>query len=254
MKFAVKIEPDKQKLQDICDAGFEHAEIYTSNKFITKEYITLLTQFPIEYSVHAPVQYCDESVFDYAQALNAKTVTVHCTYTFDELEDLAQRAASRGLSLCLENEGVWGENTYEHNAKRPEHLAVIHSADDFVSLKKRLEFLSMTLDTEHSDMRGTTDSFWELVGNKNVKHMHLSGYDGTRGSWHSTPLNNESRFESTIKKLLSLNYQGMLTAEMHMKFHTAEIFRSHIDFYNKIVSEYESTNASAKKQNDCSNG
>lgn len=231
MKLAMKVEPNHEKLSAILKAGYEAVEVYLARRFITPEYIELLLSYPFHYSVHAPVQYCDDSVFDLAQAVNAKTVTVHCTYTLDELEYLALRATNFGLNLCIENEGVWGEDNYEQDLKKPPELMTVHTGEDFLRLKEKIPDLYLTLDTEHAGMRDSLDSFWPLVKKGFVLHSHTSGYDKTRGSWHSPPLNNEPAFRENIARLKELNYQHFLTVEMHMKHHTLEHFAAHQKVY-----------------------
>lgn len=233
MKIAIKTEPNKEKLILIQSLGYKFIEIYTSRSFLQPEYLKLLKEFSFEYSVHAPVQYCDETVFNYANKLNAKTVTIHCVYTKKELENLSNQAASLGISLCIENEGVFGENNYEHDLKKSPELVTIHCADDFdrVGLPK----LSMTLDVEHSGMRKSTNSFWRLVKNGIVKHMHISGYDGTKNSWHSSLLNNPERVSEIVGNLLFLDYQNMLTIEFHQKYHTEEVMRANLQLVSQCL-------------------
>lgn len=215
MKIAFKTEPNRHKLEILKEIDCKCVEVYTSSHFLKKEYLDLLKEYNFEYSVHAPVKYCNDSVFEFASILEAKTVTVHCIYTDLELRELANLAKKKDIFLCIENEGIIEIDI-------PNRI-IIHHADDY--LKLDISNLFLTFDTEHSAMQGSTDSFWPLIESGYVKHMHTSGYDGTKGSCHSPPLNNPGRFVEIKNKLK--NYEGFLTIEMHMKHQIKEVFLEH---------------------------
>lgn len=235
MKLAMKTEPNEAKLDIIAECGYEAVEVYLAKRFVKPEYIDMLNRYPFKYSAHSPVKYCDESIFDFAKGIGAETVTVHCTYTEDELEDMSLRAACLGLTLCLENEGVWGEDNYEHDLNKPPELYTVREGYDFLKIVQKATELCMTFDTEHSGMRSRTETFWPLVEAGYVRHMHTSGYDGTRGSWHSPPTNNPARFRDIILKLQELEYDGFLTVEMHMPFHTKSIIQEQKKFFDEVA-------------------
>lgn len=237
MKLAIKTEPNKEKLEFAANVGYKAVEVYTARHFIEDSYSKLLRSFPFEYSVHAPVRYCDKSVFDFAESVSAKTVTVHCTYSVKDLSLLAEEAKERGLFLCIENEGVWGEDNYEHDLKKPEHLYTVRNGSDFVRLKELVPSISLTFDTEHSGMRDSTEDFWSLVRSGDVKHMHTSGYSGERGSWHSPPSCNPDRFFYIVNSLIAAKYEGFLTVEMHTKFHSKNQFETEKRLFDAIISQ-----------------
>lgn len=233
MKLAVKIEPNLEKLNAIKKCEYACVEIYTSEKFIKPEFVQLLNQFDFEYAVHSPIEYCDESVFDFAKNIDAKIVTIHCSYPLDQLYILCNIASSMSIQLCLENEGVCGDGNFEDEVKKPGELETIRSGSDFIELVKKIPNLGLTYDTEHAMICKTTDTFWNLFEKNMVRHIHTSGYDYRKGSWHTPPLNFENNFKNLIEKLVG--YTEMLTIEMDTNYHTEDIFKQHMEFYRNYA-------------------
>jgi len=222
IRIAAKCAPNIRELELVRKAGWKYLEVYTNREYLGQDYLENLLRFKndLKFVVHAPEDYCDESVIEFAHRLGAKVVVVHYFPDFEKnIQGLLDFAESKGIFICLEN-GVAG-------------VRLPITPRDFDVLKKRFPKIRFTIDIEHSIMAGIFPGILEKLNN-DIKHIHLTGYPP---NFHSPPLENSDVARETFRVLKKINYDGFVVAEMDQKYQTEEIFRKTREFLEEELKK-----------------
>jgi sugar phosphate isomerase/epimerase len=222
IRIAAKVAPKIPELEMVKRAGWKCVEVYTSKAFLQQVFIDNLLKFKkdFEYVVHAPVDYCDKEVIDFTHAIGSKIIVVHGYDNHEDgLQELIDYAESKGILICLEN-GV-------REIREPTKI------EQFSELKKKFPKVKFTIDVEHAQLCDMFPEVLEKFG-KDTRHIHLTGYPP---NYHSPPQENPEITRRTFKLLKKLNYDGVVTAEMDMKYQTEKIFKETREFLEKMLKE-----------------
>lgn len=199
MKIAAKCAPIEERMKLVEKTGFKNLELYTSRELLTKKNTSAAKKFDFEYVVHGPTDYIGMDAVDFANSIGAKIVLFHNSNKTD-LPKILDYAKSHGITLCVEN----------HNVR----IFTPHNAEEFFKLKKKFPGLKMLLDTEHAIRFGVFPNIVREVGS-DIKHIHLTG---SPPSFHAPPQANPEQTKKIISELRKIKYNGMVTAETHMKY------------------------------------
>jgi len=224
MKFAAKVEPNFKKLNVLSEIGWKYLEIFTSHKFINDDVVQLLKNYKFEYVVHAPTDYFDKSIVDFADNIGAKLINTHKIIEDDVLVGLVAKAKAKGIVVSIENEAFPESHHLDDNGKTlPTILTYspIRSGGDFLRLQEKVPDIKLCVDVEHAIIRkeypSVIDSCYESLG-----HIHLCGFNG--GPHHRPIYENMELMQHTARLLRKCKYKGFVVAEHDIEFHTLEVW------------------------------
>jgi len=239
MKLATKIEPNLNKLDILTSIGWRYLEIYTNRSVIESPLmIGLLLSYPeIEYVVHAPTDYFDKSVIDFAHQINAKLINTHKILSNDDLKKLTSYAKKKGITITVENESFpESHHLDKHGNLLPtvKTYDPIRSAGDFHRLVEEIPDIRLCIDVEHALIRkeypSILDSCYELLG-----HIHLCGFNG--GEHHRPVYENMQLVQHLATTLRKYKYHGFIVCEHSLKQQTLEVWKKTLEECASLFGE-----------------
>jgi sugar phosphate isomerase/epimerase len=226
MRLAAKTEPSEKKLVDIQEAGFQCVEVYTDRKIIEQPAnVGLLNSFAFDYVVHAPWDYIDRKVIDFAIQIGAEIVNTHKVIDNNVLIELVQYADEHGLTITVENE-AWPESHHLDDDGKPlrtlKSIDPIRSGGDFIRLQELIPNIGLCVDVEHAIIRREYPTIMTTCASC-LKHVHLCGYNG--GKHHRPVYENINLITEVAQVLKQCKYEGFIVCEHETEFHTLEIWK-----------------------------
>lgn len=221
--FGVKTVPEMEKLSILKEIGFKYVELFTNKKYLGNADIA--RRFGFEYIVHAPTDFFDDSVIDFAEKIGSKMIVIHYRPEIQDFKKLVRRAKNCGIQLCIENSpGVGHPNPSYRDPVTPE---------EFLELKKQFPEIKLCLDVEHAMMAKMFPRILKMLS-RDVGYVHVTGYPPR---YHSPPFLNRSMFEIAMRELRNAGYDGIVTAEMDPEWQTEEVFRKLKDFFSEFAEK-----------------
>jgi sugar phosphate isomerase/epimerase len=238
MKLAAKTEPNEKKLIDIQEAGFRNVEIYTDKNIIEDPAsASLLNLFMLNYVVHAPWDYIDSRVIDFALSVGAKTINTHKIVDNDVLADVVKYAWERNIAITVENE-AWPESHHLDDDGKPlrtlKSLDPIRSGGDFIRLQELIPDVKLCVDVEHAVIRREYPTMIKACA-QYLKHVHLCGYTG--GKHHQPVYENMNLVREVAAILKDCGYQGFVVCEHDVGYHTFEVWKRTLEECASLFGE-----------------
>jgi sugar phosphate isomerase/epimerase len=226
MKLAAKTEPNEKKLVDIQEAGFWNVEIYTDKNIIEDPAsIDLLNSFTFNYVVHAPWNYIDNGVVDFALGIGVETINTHKIVDNDVLAKVVEYARERNITITIENE-AYPESHHLDDDGNPlrtlKSLDPIRSGGDFIRLQELIPNIRLCIDIEHALIRREYPTIIRACA-QHLKHVHLCGYTG--GKHHQPVYENVNLVKEVAAILKDCNYSGFVVCEHDVDYHTPEVWK-----------------------------
>lgn len=228
MKLAAKVEPSPAKIEILAELGWQHVEIYTSQAFLAASGSAGLLRAYIgqmDYVVHAPTDYFDESVIGFAKEIQASLINTHKIVTNSRLQELVDLASSSGITVTVENE-AFPESHHLDKHGNPLFVSCsydpIRSCGDFRRLVEEIPQVRLCVDVEHAMIR---KEYPDIISGccEYLGHIHMCGFTG--GRHHMPVYNNMALMKEVAAMLRDCDYEGFVVCEHDVEFHTREVWK-----------------------------
>jgi len=232
MKLAAKAEPNPGKFKVLAELGWRHVEIYTSRALLTtSSSVGLLQQYAdkMDYVVHAPTDYFDKSVIEFAQHIGARLINTHKIVPNEQLRELVDYASSFGITITVENEAFPESH---HLDRHGNPLFVSHSYDpirsagDFRRLVEQVPQIGLCVDVEHAIIRR---EYPDIISGccEYLGHIHMCGFTG--GKHHAPVYQNMKLMKEVVSMLRECEYKGFVVCEHNTEFHTYDVWKETLE-------------------------
>ena len=228
MKLAAKIEPNCKKLRSLVLQGWKCIEVYTNQSLLCSPGAAgLLKSYSgqVEYVVHAPTDFFDYAVINFADYIGAKTINTHKIISNTHLANLVNYAGDYGITVTIENEAFpESHHLDKHGNPLPtvKTYDPIRSGGDFLRLVELIPNVRLCVDVEHALIRKEYPCIISSCA-QYLAHIHLCGYNG--GAHHRPVYENMDLVKEVVKRLRECGYKGFVVCEHDTVFHEAEIWK-----------------------------
>ncbi len=238
MKLATKTEPNKWKLDTLESIGWKNLEIYTNYDIIENPgTLSLLHDYDFSYAVHAPTDYFDMTVVDFARNIGAEIINTHKIIENDVLASLVAYAKKFDIRVTVENEAF---PTSHHLDKEGNQFAPVERYDpicsngDWRRLQEEIPDVRLCIDVEHAIIRREWPDFIDCADD--LGHLHICGYTG--GAHHRPVYENIELAQQTAMYLNYCSpYQGFVVCEHDIEFHTEEVWTKTLEMCTPIFED-----------------